>query len=84
MTAPIIYPKPVQAIRNELRRKWQDAFDDGARRAFTKTYPGPREPGGYPPGFHDWPLEKRNVWFAGFNLGLIDLARLKEEGAQHG
>jgi hypothetical protein len=84
MTAPIIYPKPVQAIRNELRRKWQDAFDDGARCAFTKTYPGPREPGGYPPGFHDWPLEKRNVWFAGFNLGLIDLARLQEEGAQHG
>jgi hypothetical protein len=37
-----------------------------------------------PAWFHDWPLEKRNVWFAGFNLGLIDLARLQEEGAQHG
>jgi hypothetical protein len=79
MSAPIISPKPVQAIRNELRRKWQHAFDDGAQCAFTKIYPGPREPGGYPKGF---PLEKRNAWFAGFNLGLIDLARLQEEEAQ--
>jgi hypothetical protein len=61
-----------------------DALDDGAQCAFTKTYPGPREPGGYPKGFYDWPLEKRDAWFAGFNLGLIDLARLQEEEAQRG
>jgi hypothetical protein len=83
MTVPIIYPKPVQAIRNELRRKWQDTFDDGARCAFTKTYPGPREPGGYPRGFHSWPPEKRQAWYAGVNVGLIDRARFEEE-AQHG
>jgi hypothetical protein len=34
MTAQIISPVPVQAIRNELRRKWKDAFDDGAQCAF--------------------------------------------------
>jgi hypothetical protein len=66
-----------------LRRKWQDAFDDGARCAFTSEYPGEREAGGYPKGFHSWPPEKRNAWFAGFNPGLIDRAHFEEE-AQHG
>jgi hypothetical protein len=83
MTAQIISPEPVQSIRNELRRQWQDAFDDGAQCAFTGEYPREREPGGYPKGFYFWPLEKRNAWFAGFNLGLIDRARFEEE-ARHG
>jgi len=83
MTAHIISPEPVAAIRNELRRKWQDVFDDGARCAFLREYPGEREAGGYPKDFHSWPLERRNAWFAGFNLGLIDRARFEEE-AQHG
>jgi hypothetical protein len=83
MTAAIISIQPAQALRNELRRKWQGAFDDGARCAFMGEYPGEREAGGYPKGFHSWQLEKRNAWFAGFNLGLIDRARFEEE-ARHG
>jgi hypothetical protein len=51
MTAQVITPKPVEAIRSELRRKYQDAFDDGARYAFLGEQPGEREPGGYPKGF---------------------------------
>jgi hypothetical protein len=79
MTVQIVSPVPVQSIRNELRRQWQDAFDDGARCAFMMEYPGEREPGGYPKGFHSWPIEKRNAWFAGFNLGRIDCARFEAE-----
>jgi hypothetical protein len=75
MTAAIVSIQPAQAIRNDLRRKWQDAFDDGARCAFMGEFPGEREPGG--------PLDKRNAWFAGFNLGLVDRARFEEE-APHG
>jgi hypothetical protein len=79
MTVQIVSPVPVQSIRNELRRQWQDAFDDGARCAFLGEYPGEREPGGYPKGFHLWPLDKRNAWFAGANLGLVDRACFEEE-----
>jgi hypothetical protein len=83
MTAASISPAPVLAIRNDLRRNWQDAFDDGARCAFLGEYPGERETGGYPLGFNSWPLEKRSAWFAGANLGLVDRARFEEE-ARHG
>jgi hypothetical protein len=83
MTAAIVSIEPAQTIRNDLRRKWRNAFDDGARCAFLGEYPAEREPGGYPKGFHSWPLDKRNAWFAGFNLGLIDRARFEEE-ARHG
>jgi hypothetical protein len=24
---------------------------------------------GYPRGFHQWPLDRRNAWYAAFNLG---------------
>jgi AAA domain len=35
-----------------------------ARRALWPSWraDGPREPGGYPTGFHTWPLERRNAW----------------------
>jgi hypothetical protein len=48
VTAAIVDITPARAIRNDLRRKWQDAFDDGARCAFLGEYPAEREPGGYP------------------------------------
>jgi hypothetical protein len=36
---------------------------------------GERDKGGYPLGFHDWPLERRNAWLAGFNFGLLERQR---------
>jgi hypothetical protein len=51
-------------------------FRDGARCGFLQRQEGPRDPGGYPRGFHGWPLERRNAWFAGFNVGLHDRLRL--------
>jgi hypothetical protein len=55
--------------RRALRAKYPSEFDDGARCGATLTYPGKREPGGYPKGFHGWALDRRNAWFGGFNAG---------------
>lgn len=54
--------------RHALRATWAEAFDDGVRRALNDN----RE---YPIGFAAWPLEKRNAWFAGFNVGYTKRAR---------
>jgi hypothetical protein len=55
--------------REALRSRWPDEFRDGARCGLLREYPGDRERGGYPRGFLQWPLERRNSWYAGFNLG---------------
>jgi hypothetical protein len=69
------------AVRRRLKRAWPDDFADGERCAFHQRYPGEREKGGYPLGFHGWPLDRRNAWFAGFNLGRIERQRfLMEDG----
>ena len=65
--------------RAAFRARWPDEFRDGARCAFLGEYPGMRERGGYPKGFHDWPLERRNAWWAGFNLGVVDRWRASAE-----
>jgi hypothetical protein len=67
---------PVDAERVRLKRAWLDAFRDGERAALLQRHDGPREPGGYPKGFHRWPIEQRNSWFAGFNLGRLERQRL--------
>jgi hypothetical protein len=63
-----------EAERERLERAWPEAFRDSVRAAFG-VLPPEREPGGYPKGFHSWPLEKRNAYFAGFNFGFIDRRR---------
>lgn len=63
-----------------LRKRWPVEWRDGARCAFLMKFDGPRERGGYPVGFHRWPLARRNAWFAGFNRGFQDrmsLARVE-------
>jgi hypothetical protein len=66
-----------------LKQAWPDAFRDGARFAFVGKSEGERERGGYPRGFFGWSLERRNAWFCGFNVGLLDKqrARTKMEAA---
>ena len=59
-----------------LRLRWPDEFRDAARSALLLRFDGHRETGGYPCGFHIWPLERRNAWFAGFNRGFHDRLRL--------
>ena len=64
------YPDPkAEREREALLNRWPDEFRDGARCALLREYPGDRERGGYPRGFHQWLLDRRNAWFAGFNLG---------------
>lgn len=69
------------AERLRLKRAWPDEFADGERCAFHQRFDGERERGGYPLGFHRWPLDRRNAWFAGFNLGRIERQRLLTEPA---
>ena len=63
----------------QLRARWPTEWRDGARCAFLLEFPGDRESGGYPRGFHGWPLERRNVWFSGYVLGYFDRLRLERE-----
>jgi hypothetical protein len=52
-----------------IRRDFPREFADGESMGAGWEPDGGREKGGYPLGFHAWPLERRNAWFAGFNLG---------------
>jgi hypothetical protein len=66
--------------QTEIRARWQKEFDDGARCAFLCKFPGEREAGGYPSGFHRWPLVRRNAWFSGFSRGFHDRLRISSAG----
>jgi hypothetical protein len=66
---------PVDAERARLKRLWPDEFADGERCGFLSRFEGKRERGGYPRGFHRWPLERRNAWHSGFNFGLLERQR---------
>jgi hypothetical protein len=68
--------------QTEIRARWQKEFDDGARCAFLSKFPGEREAGGYPSGFHAWTPNRLNAWFAGFNRGFHDRLRLSSAGAR--
>lgn len=51
--------------RERLRLAYPAEFTDGARRGYSSDHL-------YPSGFNDWPLERRNAWFAGWNKGYLD------------
>jgi hypothetical protein len=67
-----------EAALTRMREQWPAEFRDGARCGFLKEPEGPRDPGGYPRGFQRWPLERRNAWFAGFNVGFRDRLHLSK------
>jgi hypothetical protein len=58
--------------RNIIKSRWPEEWRDGARCGFFLRFPGQRETGGYPLGFHRWPLDRRSAWYAGFNVGFHD------------
>jgi hypothetical protein len=64
-----------------LKRAWPDELADGERCAFLGRSEGKRESGGYPTDFHGWPLDRRNGWYAGYNLGLLERQRALAEPA---
>lgn len=59
-----------RAERRRLQRLYPQVFKDG-KYVGAGIQRGKREPGGYPLGFHQWELEKRNAWWAGANLGYL-------------
>ncbi len=58
------------AERARFKLAWPAEFADGERCAFLRRFEGDRERGGYPRGFHQWTLERRNAWYCGYNFGL--------------
>jgi hypothetical protein len=67
-----------EAERQALHARFPELFDDGERMGFRgQPDPGEREPGGYPKGFHQLPLEARNAWFAGWNIGRSARDRIR-------
>jgi hypothetical protein len=86
-TSRATFPRPplatpdeskAEAILKSLQDKWPAEFSDGARCGFLQQLEGPRCPGDYPPSFDHWQLERRNAWFAGFNMGYHDRSRLSK------
>jgi hypothetical protein len=61
-----------EAKQARLKSLWPDEFRDGERCAFLRKFKGDRERGGYPLGFHTWSLERKNSWYCGYNIGLIE------------
>ena len=60
----------IKSVENfHIRQKFPGEFADGESMGAGWEPDGGRESGGYPLGFHGWPLERRNAWFAGFNHG---------------
>jgi hypothetical protein len=58
-----------QASRAEYRERFPQEFEHGFLSGFTGEFQQPCDGAGYPPGFHDWPLERRNAWFCAWNAG---------------
>jgi hypothetical protein len=60
------------AQRAELCAKFPAEFESGYRYGVTGAVQPPCDAAGYPIGFHTWPLDRRNAWWAGFNLGHVE------------
>jgi hypothetical protein len=67
-----------EASLKSLQDKWPAEFRDGARCGFLQRRDSLYGPCGYPAGFAHWQLERRNAWFAGFNIGYHDRSRLSK------
>jgi hypothetical protein len=56
----------------ELQRiiaEFPGEFERGYKSGFTGEDEATCDQGGYPFGFHNWTLDRRNAWWAGFNQG---------------
>jgi hypothetical protein len=59
-------------IRAELRAKFPAEFERGYRYGRTGGVQPECDACGYPIGFREWPEDRRNAWWAGFNLGHVE------------
>jgi hypothetical protein len=58
-----------------LKALHPEIFTAGELAGLGKLPPGQRERGGQPLGFSQWPGDRRNAWFAGFNVGYAQRRR---------
>ena len=74
----------INVERAKIREEYPDEFEDGARHGWARGNLSTvgRERGGYPLGFHVWPLERRNAWWSGASQGGEDRDRHDREGGQ--
>ena|GEM_PF-7010375 len=55
------------AWRDDLLKRYPLEFESGYFQGFTGE-----DATAYPDGFHSWVLERRNAFFAGWNLGYVE------------
>ena len=60
---------PAEGIRAALFAKFPREFEHGYRSGYLGEHQHPCDSAGYMIGHHTWPSERKNAWFAGFNLG---------------
>jgi hypothetical protein len=58
-----------EAVRAALCAKFPQEFEHGYRTGYLGENQPPCDAAGYMIGHHTWPLDRKNAWFAGFNLG---------------
>jgi hypothetical protein len=63
------------ALVERLASRWPDEFRLGYRFGFRRKADPACDRAGYPSGFHAWPLNRRNAWWAGWNQGHQASAR---------
>jgi hypothetical protein len=60
---------------DRLASAWPDEYRLGYRFGFLKRADPPCDRAGYPLGLHSWPLDRRNAWWAGWNVGRVERDR---------
>ena len=65
----------VLRIRDELLAKYPAEFRHGYLSGYTREYQPPCDAAGYMIGHHTWPLERKNAWFVGWNLGNCEASK---------
>jgi hypothetical protein len=61
--------------RDRLKALYPEIFTDGELGGLGKLPPGPRERGGLPLGFNQWPRDRHDAWFAAFAVGRAQRGR---------
>jgi hypothetical protein len=62
-------------IRDQLLAKYPQEFRHGYLSGFSGDPQQPCDAAGYLIGLHTWPTERKNAWFAGWNLGNCEASK---------
>lgn len=62
--------KRAREMRVAIFTKWPEVFCDGFAWGIGLTLPIPRDAGGFPVGYHEWPADKKRAWDWGLKDAL--------------